>query len=329
MMLKSLLKNTMAKLKPIQAYYSGIATIFMLHRVDSHDSSKLAANENMKVSPEFLEGFVKHLLDQGYDIISLDDLYAILIDQKPVSNKVVFTFDDGYRDNLTKALPIFEKYNIPFTIYITTSFPDRSAVLWWYALEDILLNNNIIELNDGTVYQCGDSIEKQKVFLILREKILKLDQINLLSTLEDLFQHYEINWALYLEDLALSWPQIANLAQHPLVTIGGHTLNHYAFNKLSTSQIVYEVREANRHLESMIGKPIDHFAYPFGSVNEVSETEYEVVKTLGLKTVTTTRRGNVFLEHVNHLESLPRVMLTNSFELSNMFVPTKSRVVTL
>lgn len=321
--------NKIAKLTPIQGYYRGIASIFMLHRVEDYDSNKLPANENMKVSPEFLDSFIKQLLAKGYDIISLDDLYTIILSQKPVKNKVIFTFDDGYKDNLTKALPIFEKYNVPFTIYITTSFPDKSAFIWWYALEDILLRNDIIELGDGAIFQCANLIEKQKTFLTIREKILKLEQMDLRLNLDQLFQHYKVNWSLYLEDLTLSWEQVNTLAQHSLVTIGGHTLNHYAFNQLSGSQIVYEVLEANKRLQNKISKPIEHFAYPFGSTNEVSKAEYDVVKALGFKTVTTTRRGNIFLEHINHLESLPRIMLTNEFEYANMFLPTRSRIVTL
>jgi peptidoglycan/xylan/chitin deacetylase (PgdA/CDA1 family) len=35
---------------------------------------------------------------------------------------IAITFDDGYRDNLTVATPILEKYRIPFAVFITTSY---------------------------------------------------------------------------------------------------------------------------------------------------------------------------------------------------------------
>ena len=328
-MLKNLVIKQLIKLKSIQNYYSGVATIFMLHRVGENDPDKLPANENMKVSRTFLDSFIKLLLKKGYEIVSLDQLYDILLAKKSVTNKVVFTFDDGYKDNLTLALPIFEKYNIPFTVYVTTSFPDRRAILWWYALEDILLNHKTIELSDGSLYQCGDLIEKQKAFLTIRDKILKLNQANLANLLEDLFSSYKVDWHAYSDKLALSWEEIITLANHDLVTIAGHTVNHYAFNQLTADQINHEVLSANERLESKINKKIEHFAYPFGSENEVGETEYTTVKNLKLKTVTTTRRGNIHLQHATHLYALPRIMLTENFDLKGLALPTKKKVVVL
>lgn len=328
-MLKNSVIRQLIKLKPIQNYYSGIATIFMLHRVGENDPNKLPANENMKVSPAFLDSFIELLLEQGYEIISLEQLYDILLAKKSVTNKVVFTFDDGYKDNLTLALPIFEKYNIPFTVYVTTSFPDRIAILWWYALEDILLNHETIELSDGSLYQCGDLIEKQKVFLTIRDKILKLNQANLVSLLEDMFSSYKVDWYAYTDNLALSWEEVITLANHDLVTIAGHTVNHYAFNQLTADQINHEVLRANEKLESKINKKIEHFAYPFGSANEVGENEYKTVKNIKLKTSTTTRRGNIHLQHATCLYALPRVMLTENFDLKDIALPTKKKVVVL
>lgn len=69
MMLKNSVIRQLIKLKPIQNYYSGVATIFMLHRVGESNSNKLPANENMKVSPTFLDSFIELLLEQGYEII--------------------------------------------------------------------------------------------------------------------------------------------------------------------------------------------------------------------------------------------------------------------
>ena len=126
----------------INAYFSGIGTIFMLHRVYPFEDGKLLPNENMKVSPLFLERFIIEFKSLGYEFISINELYEILKNNRNVKKQIVFTLDDGYKDNYVIAYPIFKKYNIPFTIYLSTSFPEKSAVLWWYVLEELIIKNH-------------------------------------------------------------------------------------------------------------------------------------------------------------------------------------------
>ena len=42
---------------------------------------------------------------------------------------VALTFDDGFRDNLTVALPLLEKYRMPMTIFVTAGFLGRDGYL--------------------------------------------------------------------------------------------------------------------------------------------------------------------------------------------------------
>ena len=47
----------------------------------------------------------------------------------PRKNLIALTFDDGYQDNLTVALPLLEKYQLPMTIFITAGFVGREGYL--------------------------------------------------------------------------------------------------------------------------------------------------------------------------------------------------------
>lgn len=61
--------------------------------------------------------FIEHIryLNDNHEIIAIDDDYKNNLEKKSIS----ITFDDGYKDNLI-ALELCEKYNTPFTLYITT-----------------------------------------------------------------------------------------------------------------------------------------------------------------------------------------------------------------
>ena len=92
-----MLRKIISSFPFIFKYYSGICTIFYLHRVKHIDLKKLSANENMKVTPEFLERFIIDLKSNGYEFISLDNLYEILIKEKKQKKKIIITLDDGYK----------------------------------------------------------------------------------------------------------------------------------------------------------------------------------------------------------------------------------------
>ena len=313
----------------VKNYFSGIATIFMLHRVFPFERSKLAPNENMKVSPEFLERFIVELKYNGYNIISLDRLNEIILKKEETNYNVVFTLDDGYLDNYTHAYPIFKKYSVPFTIYITTSFPEKKAILWWYALEDLLIANDEIVLGDNTRYICKTTKDKVQSFMRIRNKILNIEQKEFLYQLNTLFSNYDIDWYNKNNELTLDWEHITEMSKNELCTIAGHTKNHYAFNKLSRTEITAEICRANEEIEAKIFKRIEHFAYPFGTKNEVGKAEFNLVKSFGFKTVTTTRRGTIYHDHVTHLECLPRIMLTEDFDIKTIGNIRLKRVVTV
>ena len=84
-----------------------------------------------------------------YRVLHLDDAVRELAagDDRP---KVVITFDDGFDDVHTRALPILADCGLPFTLYLATAFIDR-LMLWdgstakthgpaltWGQLEDLV-----------------------------------------------------------------------------------------------------------------------------------------------------------------------------------------------
>jgi peptidoglycan/xylan/chitin deacetylase (PgdA/CDA1 family) len=302
----------------------------MLHRVDNIDKNKLFSNENMKVSPEFLERFIIELKNKGYSFISLDEVYEILQKQKKVRKCIVFTLDDGYKDNYSHAYDIFKKYNIPFTIYITTSFPNNNAILWWYILEDLILENDKVVLQNNQIFITKTKKDKEKAFLRIRSIIMSLPRDNFIESLNDLFINYKIDWFSKSKELSMSWEEIIDISKNSLCTIGGHTENHLALNTLTKEEIIEEIIKSNELLSNKIGKPIEHFAYPFGSRNEVNQREFDIVKELKFKTVTTTRHGTIYKEHRKYLDCcLPRVMLTENFDINTIGRIRKQRIVSI
>lgn len=97
--------------------------ILMLHTVN--DSPRLNPLGELSVSAKGLDAYLKMFHRWGYQMISMDDL----VNQNYNGEKpfVVLTFDDGYKDNLTVALPVLEKYGARATIFVNPDYVSEKS----------------------------------------------------------------------------------------------------------------------------------------------------------------------------------------------------------
>jgi peptidoglycan/xylan/chitin deacetylase (PgdA/CDA1 family) len=106
--------------------FTKTAVILTYHRVATvtHDPHLLC------VTPSC---FASHLqfLKENYQVVSLPELLLRLQNKNLSGKEAVITLDDGYQDNLSEALPLLEKYQLPATIFITTGFLGEVASLPW------------------------------------------------------------------------------------------------------------------------------------------------------------------------------------------------------
>jgi len=293
---------------PLNTPLSGCGLILAFHRVVEECFS--IYNNELEISVAKLDLLITHLKKNNYEFIAIDDL-AKRLDPKASRKFVVFTFDDGYLDNYTLAYPIFKKHGVPFTIYVSTSFPDGQALIWWYALEKLVAENNSVEFN-GVILPSKDQLEKLNTYRYLHAeiKVLCTNEKHLL--LPAFFLKHGLDIRHESNKLALSWGNIDVLNRDPLVTIGAHTVNHLALSKQSDEDAFFDIMSGKKRLEEKLVKKIAHFAYPFGSRAEVDMKTVLLSEKAGFLTSTTTLMGNLHAEHADHLHSLPRYVLNES-----------------
>jgi peptidoglycan/xylan/chitin deacetylase (PgdA/CDA1 family) len=308
--------------------YSGIGSILMLHRVCPRvDHPRLGYNKFLEITPDLLERTILFFKRKNYRFVSLDEVREILSSGRHRDKFVAFTLDDGYMDNYTHAYPVFKSYNVPFAIYVTTSFPDREAVLWWYLLEDLLLREDEVEVQlDGRIikYDTSTLIKKEAAFDAIQSHLTYAAGEDVASKCKSILRVPLNDPYKYARDLALTWDQIRELSREPLATVGAHTIDHPALSKLSTDEAMRQVRESKLRIESQTGEEVRHFAYPYGGREAAGEREFNLIKECGFSTATTTRSGNIFGAHKAHLECLPRIavneILRKDIEYMNLWI---------
>lgn len=95
--------------------------ILMYHMISNH--IKGAKFNGLRVNPKDFESQIAYLHANGWTFFTMNELIEKK-DNLPLKS-VAITFDDGYEDNYTNALPILKKYNAKATIYLVVDRHDR------------------------------------------------------------------------------------------------------------------------------------------------------------------------------------------------------------
>jgi peptidoglycan/xylan/chitin deacetylase (PgdA/CDA1 family) len=293
-------------------FYSGLGQILMFHRVvPESDSLRIHNHKSLEVTPEYLEQLILFFRKMDYQFVSLDELNVQAKADTPKKKFVVFTFDDGYVDNYTYAYPVFKKYQVPFTIYVTTGLPDGEAVLWWYLLEELVASKTKIEFtvdNTPMVFLTDSIRKKEMAFNRIRTMFANAGRKKLDVLVASIFHQEPERIRAMTKALSLTWEQIIELSMDPLVTIGSHTVNHLPLDCIPYDQAMYEILESKRIIESRTNTSVRHFCYPLGSYGQ---KEIEIVGKCGYATATTIKMANIQKENLEYPYALPRIMINS------------------
>jgi peptidoglycan/xylan/chitin deacetylase (PgdA/CDA1 family) len=296
----------------------GVGAILTLHHVRPPRADAFQPNRLLEVSPEFLEDVIRGLRRANADLIALDEMHRRLKEQDFRRRFICFTFDDGYRDNLRYALPVLKKYDVPFAIYIPTSFPDRAGELWWLTLEAAIARHSRIALvMDGQDrrYDCDSTAAKYELYEHIYWWLRSLEsEDDLRHAVRDLASRYGVDDAAFCNELCMTWGEIGEIAADPLATIGAHTVNHVMLKKASDAGVRNEMQQSASVIEAALGKKPAHFSYPVGDRTSAGPREFRIADELGFKTAVTTRPGVLFPEHAAHLTALPRISLNGEYQ---------------
>lgn len=294
----------------LRPFYGGQGAILCLHRVLPEDVPVLQPGIVVRVAQ--LEEALRYVLRNGWEILPLDEVPVRLAGKSSGRRRfLVVTFDDGYLDNMTHGLPLFQKFSAPFTIFPATGFIGRGVTCWAGVMEALVLASDTIVLEQPSgptlTFACGSLQEKVNAFRDMRQL---MRQPWLERSLTAACSAAKLSIQEVMNRRYLSWEQLITLSRHPLVTIGAHTVSHVALGTLPEEQAAKELSASKKELEDHLGIPIRHVAYPYGSPGTCGEREYRLAREAGFTAGYTTARGNLHPRHRDALWCLPRHTLS-------------------
>jgi peptidoglycan/xylan/chitin deacetylase (PgdA/CDA1 family) len=316
-------------LRPI---LGGVGTIFMLHHVRPANDAPFQPNRHLEITPDFLRATLAHIRALGVDIVTLDEMHRRLTQRDLARRFACFTFDDGYRDNRDHALPVMREFGAPFTVYVAGDFASGCGRLWWVALQRVVETADVIDApisNHAMRIDASTPDAKAEAFATLHEWLRAMANDHEIATaMSDLCRHYGVNETAIAPELCMSWAELREFATDPLVTIGAHTMSHCNLAHASVENAEREMVLSRKAIQSRLGLPADHLAYPYGDRLAATARDFALAKRAGFKTAATTRPGMIFAENAEHMTALPRLSLNGNYQEERLLAVLTSGAAT-
>lgn len=239
------------------------------------------------------------LIRRYYNPVSLTSISEYLRSGTPLPRSAVaITIDDGYRDFLIHAFPVFQAYDLFPTVFVVTDFLDGKLWQWWdtirYVLSHTSQNVLSIELANGPFKgSLATSEEREAARLALVERLKVVENSERLRVCQMLPEILAVDLPKTPPEqfAPLQWCEVRELATHG-VEFGAHTRTHPILSRLNDQEELRdEIQGSKRRLEEELGATAVHFCYPNGRRVDIDESTLRLVKENGFHTAVTTERG--------------------------------------
>lgn len=243
------LSTLLARLKPARR-------ILMLHGVEDPHMP----------TDDFARGI--EWLKRHMPIVPLARMVDDISAGRPVAGggEIALTFDDGLRNQYEYAYPVLERLEAPATFFICPTLMDERRWLWTQESRSRL--ESMDAAGRRAFAASADLATDDAEAIVVHMKSLPLAQR---QRQEDALRERTPGFKPTEETGRrfdpLSWDEVARL-DPALVTIGSHTLTHPILTTIDDEALAHEIVDSRRLLEERLGRTVDLFCYPNGSMDE-------------------------------------------------------------
>ena len=205
------------------------------------------------------------------------------------------TFDDGYRNVLTCAVPVLNRLGIPASVYVVSDFVKEGRMVWTDAIVSALsvtkkkrlelgLSERVIDL---PIENDGEKAAADAELRALCKSLADAERVDLVAKIVAALGVGE-------RELAGAWPDHDPLRPEDLKTlvdrgieVGSHTKGHKILTRCTPEETRRELAESKIFIEGATGKPCGEFSYPNGGRGDFDARTGEAARKAGYRLAVT------------------------------------------
>lgn len=183
-------------------YYFNFIQVQKIAVITYHGVVDKVEDENgIEISKKYFNEQMKWLHENGYRTITMDEFYQWKKNQKKLPRKsVLITFDDGWRNTYTNALPILEKYGFNSSVFVIWGYSESCTRTGSHTYID---DNDINDINNNhkTMKLLSHSYGlHQHEFADSKNYDMYANDIKLVKNIDDSIQYYAYPFGHYNDE---------------------------------------------------------------------------------------------------------------------------------
>ncbi|MDH3637551.1 MAG: polysaccharide deacetylase family protein [Gammaproteobacteria bacterium] len=250
--------------------------------------------------------FQRHMKQLGrlFRVIPLSTALDELRNDHLPRGSVAITFDDGYADNASVAMPILKRLGLTATFFVASDYLDGGR-MWNDTITEAvrshkheLLDLRAIGLQTYSTECVADKYHASQTIIAALKYLPQNVRQAKVREIADLIGND------LPDDLMMTNEQVRELSSNGM-SIGGHTASHPILATIDDETAYREISKNKHVLQDICEHPIDLFAYPNGKPNvDYKSKHVEMLKKLNFKAAVSTEWGTATKE--NDIYQLPR-----------------------
>ena len=293
-------------------YYSGLlwlyalfklrrrVVVLMYNRVLPHDADTYS-EEGIVVTPRTFDRHLRFLKRHFRPLTLEQFVEATRKGGRLPSRGCLITFDDGWHDNVTYALPLLREHGVPAVVFLATDYVGTTRCFWqerltrkmFVAAQTEGAPRRIVEDQTTPGLQSAPPLECRRIVraAVTRMKQWPADEVaRFESGLDEALAGAGVPPTGNGEDRFMDWNEAASLVPPSPLVAAAHGCSHLPLTTLSPADSIGELRGVRNLLQATLGRPITAIAYPNGNYDD---SVVRQAREVGFVAGFTTQRGLV------------------------------------
>lgn len=206
------------------------------------------------------------------------------------------TFDDGYRECLSRALPILQAHGVRASFFVSTTIVGERRAFWWDRLSFIVRSSRAsrLAIRYPVPLELDLSLGAEPAVRRLLVVFKQTYDLDVERFLEEVGEAAGVPWSREIErsiadELVLDWGGVRALARAGM-EIHSHTRTHRILQNLRPEEVDAELTGSRHDIQDALGEAPRAISYPVGHpivgrpwlVDSVRAAGYELGFSVGI-----------------------------------------------